>query len=93
MVTGSKKPPTLSLSTPDCTKILVNTKPTVLNIDSVRLSFQTFPSCSRNWGLFGRVGADFREACQMVSTISRSKFRKHKPPPTHSQMVWLDRAQ
>jgi hypothetical protein len=60
---------------------------------SVCLSFQTFPSCSRNPGLFGCVEAVFREAWQRVSTISRSKFQKHRPSPILSKTIWLDRAQ
>jgi hypothetical protein len=53
----------------------------------VGLIFRTFPSYSRNWGLFGRVDPILREACQEVSTISRSKFEVHKPPPTHMKPI------
>ena len=45
------------------------------------LSIQAFPSYSRKCGLFGHIVAVFREACQEVSTISRSKFSKHRSPP------------
>jgi hypothetical protein len=53
----------------------------------VGLSFQTFPSYSRNWGLFGLVDPILREACQEVSTISRSKFEVHQPPSTHLKPI------
>jgi hypothetical protein len=61
-----------------------STHPTESNEPLVHLPFQTFPSYSRNWGLFGRVDPILREACQKVSTILRSKFEEHKPLPTHS---------
>ena len=72
-------------------KVTCHTNPNAPNDDSVHLSFQTFPSCSRNPALFGCVESKFREAWQRVSTISRSKFRKHKPSPILSQTIWLDR--
>jgi hypothetical protein len=39
---------------------------------------------SRHDALFGPIGADFREACQRVSTISRSKiWQKKLAKPQH----------
>jgi len=39
---------------------------------------------SRKAGPVGRVDPNSREACQEVSTISRSKFEVHQTPPTRS---------
>jgi hypothetical protein len=51
----------------------------------------TLPSCSRKPALFGLIVADFREAWQSVSTISRSKLRLHKHPPACPKTVWTFR--
>jgi hypothetical protein len=72
------------------------THPKGLNKPLVHSPLQTFPSYSRNWGLFGRVDPILREACQEVSTISRSKFEVHQTHPTHlipispCRYLWVD---
>ena len=50
-----------------------------------------FPSCSRKSDLFGLVVADFLEAWQSVSTISRSKLRQHKHHPNTTKTIWTRR--
>ena len=48
---------------PPSYKSIHPTKPNDSNHLLVHLSFQTFPSCSRNWGLCGHVDPIWREAC------------------------------
>jgi hypothetical protein len=68
---------------PPSYKSIHPTKPNDSNHLLVHLSFWTFPSCSRNWGLCGQVDPIWREACRNTNLWTLPKLKGPDIHPTH----------